>query len=104
MFAIWQISLSEATGVTFGILIIPTKVDCFAKGGLCNFIFPKVTHLVEESHERPTIGPRSNRGFQDVIEEVSDGDGDSDGSEGARPSLGTSKVIVGGWPTFSPFL
>ena len=69
-----------------------------------SFKVPKVNHLVEESHEHPWIGARSNRGFQDEVEEVSETDDESDGSEGAPPSLGRSKVIVGGWPTFVRFL
>ena len=32
------------------------------------------------------------------------GDGDSEGSEGALPSIGMSNVIVGGWPTLVRFL
>ena len=40
----------------------------FARGDLGDFIIPKAARLVEESHERPTIGARRNRGVQDVIE------------------------------------
>ena len=50
------------------------------------------------------IGAQSSRGFQDVVEEVSDGDDDSDGSDGGTPPLGSAKVIVGGWPTFGLFI
>ena len=79
-------------------------MDSSADGELCDFIFPTSTQLADGSHERPMVGPRRNRGFQDVIEEVSDGGGEeSGGSEGARSSIGSSKVIVGGRPTFSPF-
>ena len=90
-------------GVTVGILIIQTKVGSFSKDNFRNLIFPKVAHLVEESHEHPMIGARRNRGFQDVMEEVSEGDADSDGSVGPRPSLGSSKVIEGGCPIFLRF-
>ena len=39
-------------GVTFRILIIPTKADSCAKGELGDFIIPKSIHLVEERRAR----------------------------------------------------
>ena len=72
--------------------------------GFGNFKFPKETQVVEESRERPMVGPRSNRGFQDVMEEVSAGDDDSVGSEGRRPSLGSSEIQRAGGPPFCVFV
>ena len=44
-----------------------------------------------------------NRGFQCDVEEVTETDDESEGSDGASPSLGRSKVIACG-PAFVRFL
>ena len=56
---------------------IPTKVGSFSIGNDRSSKVPNVNRLVEESHERPWIGSRRNRGFQDDIEEVCETDGES---------------------------
>ena len=76
----------------------------FAKANYSNFIIPKVNRLVGENREQPTIGAQRNRGFQDVIEEVSEEDGDAEGAEGAFPPRGRSKLMAEGLPKFVRFL
>ena len=82
---------------------IPANVASFSIGNDSGSIIPYVNRLVGEIHKRPWIGPRRNRGFQDDNEEVSENDGESEGSEGPLPSRGGSEVIAGGWPTFVRF-